>query len=71
MKKPNVGATIISQPSSLNLLFLDNLEWTDGVATATFANKTVGDWDYELTRAEFLEWAQSDSLGEYFNDNIR
>jgi hypothetical protein len=66
-KKPNAGATIVAnQPSTC----FDNLEWTDGIATASFANKTVGDWDYEMTREEFLEWAQSDSLGEYFNDNI-
>jgi hypothetical protein len=67
-KKPNAGATIIANKAST---CFDNLEWNDGVATATFTNKTAGDWDYEMTREEFLEWAQSDSLGEYFNENIR
>ena len=67
-KKPNAAASIVANQDST---CFDNLEWNDGIATATFANKTAGDWDYEMTREEFLEWAQSDSLGEYFNDEIR
>jgi hypothetical protein len=67
-KKPNAAATIIANKAST---CFDNLEWNDGVATATFANKTTGDWDYEMTREEFLEWAQSDSLGQYFNEVVK
>jgi hypothetical protein len=59
------GATIhADQPSECFV----SLSWKNGVATAEFRN---GVWDYEMSKAEFLDWALSDSLGEFFNDNIR
>ncbi len=49
-----------------------DLEWNDGVATATFAKGGgAGTYDYEMSREGFLDWASDDSLGEYFNTNIR
>lgn len=47
------------------------LEWTDGVASGEFLNKTQGVWEWECDLETFIEWAQSGSLGGYFNDVIR
>lgn len=47
------------------------LSYTDGVASATFAHATQGTWTYEMSLDDFLAWAQADSLGEYFNAEIR
>lgn len=48
----------------------DSLEWEDGTATAEFINGG-GVYDYDMTRAEFLDWIEDDSLGGYFNDMIK
>jgi hypothetical protein len=36
-----------------------------------FANPTVGEWTYEMSRADAKEWFDDASLGGFFNDNIR
>jgi hypothetical protein len=67
-KAAKEGKTLVaSLPSSC----FSELTWTDGVATGTFINKTAGVWDWDCTLEEFLEWSQSGSLGEFFNDVIR
>jgi hypothetical protein len=48
-----------------------SLEYSDGVVTASFANPTIGDWDYEMSLKEAREWFNDESLGGFFNDNIR
>jgi len=48
----------------------DDLSWEDGTATATFAKKGAV-YDFDMSKEEFLKWADSESLGEYFNDSIR
>lgn len=47
------------------------LEWQDGIATGEFLNKTQGVWEWECDLETFIEWAQSGSLGSFFNDVIR
>lgn len=47
------------------------LEWTDGVASGEFLNKTQGVWEWECDLETFIEWTQSGSLGEFFNAEIR
>jgi hypothetical protein len=51
-----------------------NVEWTaisddgeDGVCSLTFAHKTQGTWDIEMSLDEFLEFSHADSLGQAFN----
>lgn len=64
------GATIhANQPSDCFV----SLSWKDGVAHAVFVKRDPGDgYDYDgMTKEQFLDWALSDSLGEYFNANIR
>lgn len=39
----------------------------NGVCSMTFAHKTEGTWDVEMTLDEFLDFAKADSLGGYFN----
>lgn len=51
-------------------LFWDSVGGGDGIVTAIFARNGAV-YQYELTREEFLEWIDSDSLGQYFNDEIR
>jgi hypothetical protein len=60
------GALVATTPSNC----FDDLSWEDGVATASFA-KDGRVYDYEMSKEEFLEWADDDSLGGYFNDNVR
>lgn len=43
----------------------------NGVLSLTFANPTIGTWEYEMSRAEAKEFFDSDSLGSYFSENIR
>jgi hypothetical protein len=49
----------------------DSLSFKAGTVRAVFANPTVGEWTYEMSRAEAREWFDDDSLGSYFNENIR
>jgi hypothetical protein len=48
-----------------------SLKYKDGVVSATFANPTVGTWEYEMSRADAKEWFDDPSLGGFFNANIR
>jgi hypothetical protein len=47
------------------------LSWRNGIAHAEFNKRNPdGGYDYEVDLETFLEWA-SDSLGEFFNAEIR
>jgi ABC-type uncharacterized transport system substrate-binding protein len=48
-----------------------SLEWHKGIATAEFYRGGQIVYDYPMSLDEFLDWAQDDSLGEYFNAEIR
>jgi hypothetical protein len=49
----------------------DSLTYDSGVVTASFSNPTIGDWDYDMSLKDFREWASSESLGGWFNDNLK
>jgi hypothetical protein len=63
------GKTLVAtQPSDC----FDELTWKNGVATATFTKGGgAGTYDYEMSLDDFLEWCASESLGEFFNAEIR
>jgi hypothetical protein len=46
-------------------------KFKNGVLSLTFANPTIGTWEYEMSRAEAKEFFDAPSLGEFFNSNIR
>jgi len=49
----------------------ESLSWRKGIAHAEFNKRNPnGGYDYEIDLDTFLEWA-SDSLGEFFNAEIR
>jgi hypothetical protein len=48
-----------------------SLTYKDGTVTASFANPTIGDWDFEMSLADAREWFNDESLGGFFNDNVR
>jgi hypothetical protein len=49
----------------------DSLTYKDGTVTASFIGPAAGEWDYEMSLSEAREWFGDDSLGGYFNDNVR
>jgi hypothetical protein len=48
-----------------------SLSWQNGIATATFYHGGQIEYTYDVDLETFLEWANSDSLGGFFNDVIR
>ena len=49
----------------------DSLTYKNGVVTANFIGSAAGTWEYSMSLAEAREWFNSDSLGGYFNDEVR
>ncbi len=49
----------------------DALSYRDGTVTASFIGPAAGEWTYEMSRADAKEWFSADSLGEYFNSEVR
>ena len=68
-KRPTRAKTLNADCSGSTCF--EALTYRDGVVTASFANPTIGDWDYEMSLSEAREWFSDDSLGGYFNDNVR
>jgi hypothetical protein len=69
-KRASRAKTLVADTS--NSSCFDSLVYQDGTVTASFANPTVGVWEYDgFTLAEAREWFNDDSLGGYFNDNVR
>ena len=67
-KAAGKGATLHADlPSSV----FASLSWKDGVATAEFFRGGAITYDYEMEKDDFLDWALSDSLGKYFNEEVR
>jgi hypothetical protein len=48
-----------------------SLTYQDGTVTADFIGPTAGIWEFDMSLSEAREWFDSDSLGGYFNDEIR
>jgi hypothetical protein len=49
----------------------DSLTYKNGVVTASFIGPAAGEWEYDVSLSEAREWFSDDSLGGYFNDNIK
>jgi hypothetical protein len=49
----------------------DSLVYRDGTVTASFVGPAAGVWEYDMSLSEAREWFSDDSLGGYFNDEIR
>jgi len=50
---------------------LESLSWKNGVAHAVFLKRDPGGgYFYEMTKAEFLDWINSDSIGKYGNAEV-
>ncbi len=49
----------------------DSLTYKNGVVTASFIGPAAGVWEYAMSLAEAREWFADDSLGSYFNSEIR
>jgi hypothetical protein len=62
-KAAKAGQTLYaSAPSTC----FSEASWTEGVASLTFANKTQGTWDIEMTLSEWIDFCTG-SLGQNFN----
>jgi hypothetical protein len=48
----------------------DDVRWRSGVAHVTFS-KDGSQYEYDVSRADFKEWADSGSLGGWFNEELR
>jgi hypothetical protein len=68
-KRASRAKTLVADTSQSSCF--DSLTYRDGVVTASFANPTVGVWDYDVDLATAREWFADPSLGGYFNDNIK
>jgi hypothetical protein len=68
-KRPTRAKTLSADTSGSSCF--NSLTYKDGVVTASFANPTIGDWEYDMSLKEAREWFNDDSLGGYFNDNVR
>jgi hypothetical protein len=44
-----------------------DLSWKDGVATAEFYRGGQLIYDYDMSLEDFLEWVESDSIGQFGN----
>ena len=69
-KRQTRAKTLVADTSGSTCF--DDLRYSNGVVSATFANPTQGTWEYEMSLSEARAWFKSeDGLGEYFNENIR
>jgi len=48
---------------------ISDLRWRDGVAYFTFARDGYSD-SVEMSKSDFKEWADSGSLGGWYNENL-
>jgi hypothetical protein len=68
-KRPSRAKTLEADTSGSSCF--NSLTYRDGTVVASFANPTIGDWEYDMSLKEAREWFNDESLGGYFNDNIR
>lgn len=62
-KAAKAGQTLFAATPST---CFSEVSWTAGVASLTFANKTEGTWDIEMSLDEFLDFTKG-SMGQNFN----
>ena len=68
-KRQSRAKTLIADTSGSECF--DSLTYRDGTVTASFIGPAAGVWEYDMSLAEAREWFADDSLGGYFNDNVR
>jgi len=68
-KRATRAKTLVADTSGSECF--DSLTYKNGVVTASFIGPAAGDWEYDMSLAEAREWFSDDSLGGYFNDNVR
>ena len=68
-KRPSRAKTLVADTSGSECF--DSLVYRNGVVTASFIGPAAGVWEYNMSLAEAREWFNSDSLGAYFNDEVR
>ena len=68
-KRASRAKTLVADTSGSECF--DSLVYRDGTVTASFIGPAAGEWRYDMSLAEAREWFNSDSLGGYFNDEIR
>ena len=68
-KRASRAKTLVADTSGSTCF--DDLRYSNGVVTASFKNPTVGVWKYDMSLSEAREWFADDSLGGYFNDEVR
>ncbi len=68
-KRPSRAKTLVADTSGSECF--DSLTYKNGVVKASFIGPAAGVWEYSMSLAEAREWFADDSLGGYFNDNVR
>lgn len=68
-KRPSRAKTLVADTSGSSCF--DSLTYKNGTVTASFIGPAAGEWQYDMSLAEAREWFNADSLGGYFNDNVR
>jgi hypothetical protein len=69
-KRPSRSKPLIADTTGSTCF--DSLVYRSGVVTASFIGPAAGEWQYEMSRADAKEWFNDpESLGKYFNDNVR
>jgi len=68
-KRASRAQTLVADVSGSECF--DSLTYKNGTVTASFIGPASGEWQYDMSLAEAREWFSDDSLGGYFNDNVR
>lgn len=68
-KRPTRGKELKADTSGSTCF--DSLTFKNGVVRASFVGPASGVWEYPMSRADAKEWFDSDSLGGFFNDEVR
>ena len=68
-KRPSRAKTLEADTSGSSCF--ESLTYRDGTVVASFANPTIGEWTYDMSLKDAREWFNDESLGGYFNDNVR
>jgi len=66
-KRKSRAKTIVADTSDSSCF--DDLRFKNGTAFATFADGSQ--YDYPMSRADFNDWIDSGSLGNFFNRFVR
>ncbi len=68
-KRPSRAKELVADCSGSSCF--EDLRYKNGVVHATFIGPAAGTWDYEMSRADAKSWFDDESLGGWFNDELR